>query len=68
MVKLFLCEGFITRSRAKQRLIYNSGNNDPITGVQFNETEQVLYVTTTEKLLTVATTGEIMKTFKNIIQ
>ena len=60
--------GFITRSRAKQRLIYNSGNNDPITGVQFNETEQVLYVTTTEKLLTVATTGEIMKTFKNIIQ
>ena len=57
MVKLLLCEGFITRSRAKQRLIYNSGNNDPITGVQFNETEQVLYVTTTEKLLTVATTG-----------
>lgn len=28
-----------------------------LTGVQFNETEQVLYVTTTEKLLTVATTG-----------
>ena len=46
--KVILVRGFITRSRAKQRLIYNSGNNDPITGVQFNETEQVLYVTTTE--------------------
>lgn len=56
--KVILVRGDLLRDRgAKQRLIYNSGNNDPITGVQFNETEQVLYVTTTEKLLTVATTG-----------
>ncbi|RLV92230.1 E3 ubiquitin-protein ligase PEP5 [Spathaspora sp. JA1] len=54
--KVVLIRGDLLRDRgAKQRVIYES--NDPITGIQFNEKEAVLYLTTTSKILTVATTG-----------
>ncbi|EGW35569.1 uncharacterized protein SPAPADRAFT_69768 [Spathaspora passalidarum NRRL Y-27907] len=54
--KVILIRGDLLRDRgAKQRVIYES--NDPITGIQFNEKEAVLYITTTSKILTVATTG-----------
>ncbi|RCK55592.1 E3 ubiquitin-protein ligase PEP5 [Candida viswanathii] len=55
--KVILIRGDLLRDRgSKQRVVYMSGN-DPITGVHFNETEQLLYVTTTGKILTVPTTG-----------
>lgn len=55
--KVILIRGDLLRDRgSKQRVVYMSGN-DPITGVHFNETEQLLYVTTTGKILTVSTTG-----------
>lgn len=54
--KVILVRGDLLRDRgAKQRVIYES--NDPITGIQFNEKEMVLYITTTSKILTVSTTG-----------
>ena len=56
--KVILVRGDLLRDRgSKQRVIYESVGNDPITGIQFNEEEQILYVTTTSKVLTVSTTG-----------
>lgn len=56
--KVLLIRGDLLRDRgSKQRVIYESVANDPITGIQFNESEQILYVTTTSKVLTVSTTG-----------
>ncbi|KAI5955067.1 vps11 [Candida jiufengensis] len=56
--KVILIRGDLLRDRgAKQRVIYESVANDPVTGIQFNEEEQVLYLTTTSKILTVTTTG-----------
>ncbi|KAI5958666.1 vps11 [Candida theae] len=56
--KVILVRGDLLRDRgSKQRVIYESFGNDPITGIQFNEEEQILYVTTTSKVLTVSTTG-----------
>ncbi|KAI5970309.1 VPS11 [Candida margitis] len=56
--KVLLIRGDLLRDRgSKQRVIYESVANDPITGIQFNEPEQILYVTTTSKVLTVSTTG-----------
>ncbi|KAK6463205.1 hypothetical protein DFJ63DRAFT_109199 [Scheffersomyces coipomensis] len=54
--KVILIRGDLLRDRgSKQRLIYES--NDPVTGIQFNNAEDLLYVTTTSKILTVPTTG-----------
>ncbi|KAI3406642.2 vps11 [Candida oxycetoniae] len=56
--KVILIRGDLLRDRgAKQRVVYESVANDPITGIQFNENEQLLYLTTTSKILTVTTTG-----------
>lgn len=56
--KVLLIRGDLLRDRgSKQRVIYESAGSDPITGIEFNETEQILYVTTTSKVLTVSTTG-----------
>lgn len=54
--KVLLIRGDLIRDRgSKQRFIYES--NDPITGVQFNEKQDILYITTTSKILTVLTNG-----------
>lgn len=54
--KVILIRGDLIRDRgSKQRLIYET--NDPITGIQFNKYQDVLYITTTSKILTVLTTG-----------
>ncbi|KAK6198899.1 uncharacterized protein RJT21DRAFT_109278 [Scheffersomyces amazonensis] len=54
--KVILIRGDLLRDRgSKQRLIYES--NDPVTSIQFNKFEDLLYVTTTSKILTVITTG-----------
>lgn len=54
--KVLLIRGDLIRDRgSKQRLIYET--NDPITGIQFNKYEDILYITTTSKVLTVLTTG-----------
>lgn len=54
--KVILVRGDMLRDRgAKQRVIYES--TDPITGIHFNRFEDVLYVTTISKVLTVLTTG-----------
>ncbi|KAI5965811.1 vps11 [Candida pseudojiufengensis] len=56
--KVILVRGDLLRDRgAKQRVIFESVANDPITGIQFNEKEQILYISTTSKILTVTTTG-----------
>lgn len=54
--KVILIRGDLLRDRgSKQRIIYESP--DPITGLQFNEYHELIYVTTTSKILTVPTTG-----------
>lgn len=54
--KVILVRGDLLRDRgSKQRVIYES--NDPITGIHFNSAEDLLYVTTTSKILTIPTTG-----------
>lgn len=54
--RVILVRGDLLRDRgSKQRLVYESV--DPITGVHFNRFEEVLYVTTISKVLTVLTTG-----------
>ncbi|RKP31276.1 hypothetical protein METBISCDRAFT_22588 [Metschnikowia bicuspidata] len=54
--KVMLVRGDLLRDRGlKQRIIY--GSPDPITGIHFNRFEQILYVTTTSKIITVLTTG-----------
>ncbi|EGV63363.1 Vacuolar protein sorting-associated protein 11 [Yamadazyma tenuis] len=54
--KVLLVRGDLIRDRgAKQRLIYESP--DPITGLHFNEFHELLYVTTTSRILTVPITG-----------
>ncbi|CAI5759221.1 unnamed protein product [Candida verbasci] len=55
--KVLLIRGDLLRDRgAKQRVIYE-GNYDPITNIQCRNDEEILYVTTTSKILTVPTTG-----------
>lgn len=54
--KVLLIRGDLIRDRgSKQRLIYESP--DPVTGLHFNEFHELLYVTTTSRILTVPTTG-----------
>lgn len=54
--KVILVRGDLLRDRgSKQRVVYESV--DPITGVHFNRSEEILYVTTTSRILTVLTTG-----------
>lgn len=54
--RVILVRGDLLRDRGlKQRLVYDSV--DPITGVQFNRFEEILYVTTISKVLTVLITG-----------
>lgn len=54
--KVLLIRGDLLRDRgSKQRYVYES--NEPITGVQFNEEQDILYITTTSKILTVLTNG-----------
>lgn len=54
--KVILVRGDMLRDRgAKQRVIYES--IDPITGLHFNRFEEIIYVTTISKVLTVLTTG-----------
>ncbi|KAK6455061.1 uncharacterized protein RJT20DRAFT_142106 [Scheffersomyces xylosifermentans] len=54
--KVILVRGDLLRDRgSKQRLIYES--NDPVTGIEFNKYEDLLYITTTSKILTVPTSG-----------
>lgn len=54
--KVILVRGDLVRDRgAKQRVVYESV--DPITSVHFDRFDDVVYVTTTTKVLTVLTTG-----------
>lgn len=54
--KVILVRGDMLRDRgAKQRVIYESV--DPITGIHFNRFEEIVYVTTISRVLTVLTTG-----------
>lgn len=54
--RVIVVRGDLLRDRgSKQRVVYE--NVDPITGVHFNRSEEILYVTTTSKILTVLTTG-----------
>lgn len=54
--KVIIVRGDMLRDRGtKQRLIYES--HDPITGLHFNTSEDLLYVTTTSKVLTIQTNG-----------
>lgn len=54
--RVILVRGDMLKDRgSKQRVIYDSP--DPITGIQFNRQEEVLYLTTTSKILTLLTTG-----------
>lgn len=54
--KVILVRGDLLRDRGlKQRVIYESA--DPITGIHYNRFEQILYVTTTSKIITVLTSG-----------
>lgn len=54
--KVVLIRGDLLRDRGlKQRIIYESA--DPITGVLYNRFEQILYVTTTSKVITLLITG-----------
>ncbi|CAH2350663.1 E3 ubiquitin-protein ligase Pep5p [[Candida] railenensis] len=53
---VLLIRGDLIRDRgSKQRIIYES--NEPITGIHFNLSEDLLYITTTSKILTVLTNG-----------
>lgn len=54
--KVVLIRGDLLRDRGtKQRLIYET--NDAITGVEFNKLQDIIYITTTTKIITVQTTG-----------
>lgn len=54
--KMILVRGDLVRDRgAKQRLVYES--SDPITGIHFTTPDDLLYVTTTSRVLTVLTNG-----------
>lgn len=54
--RVILIRGDLLRDRgSKQRIIYES--HDPITGIQFNVPEDLLYITTTSSILTVLATG-----------
>lgn len=54
--KVILVRGDLLRDRGlKQRVIYESP--DPITGIHYNRFEQILYVTTTSKIITLLTSG-----------
>ena len=54
--KVILVRGDMLKDRgSKQRVVYES--TDPITGIQFNRMEEVLYLTTTSKIMTLLTTG-----------
>lgn len=54
--RVILVRGDMLKDRgAKQRVVYES--MDPITGIQFNPMEEVLFLTTTSKILTLLTTG-----------
>lgn len=54
--KVILIRGDLIRDRgSKQRVIYES--LDPVTGLHFNEFHEMVFVTTTSKILTVTTTG-----------
>ncbi|ABN65519.2 predicted protein [Scheffersomyces stipitis CBS 6054] len=54
--KVILIRGDLLRDRgSKQRLIYES--TDPVTNIAFNKYEDLLYITTTSKILTVSTSG-----------
>lgn len=54
--RVILVRGDMLKDRgAKQRVIYES--TDPITGIQFNRLEEILFLTTTSKTLTLLTTG-----------
>lgn len=54
--RVILVRGDMLKDRgSKQRVIYES--TDPITGIHFNRLEDVLYITTTSKILTLLTTG-----------
>lgn len=54
--RVIIVRGDLLRDRgSKQRLVYESV--DPVTSVHFHKLEEILYVTTTSKILTVLTTG-----------
>lgn len=54
--KVILIRGDLLRDRGlKQRVIYEGP--DPITGIHYNRFEQILYATTTSKVITILTTG-----------
>lgn len=54
--KVVLVRGDLIRDRgSKQRIVYDS--HDSITGVHFNKHHDLIYVTTTSKIVTVQTTG-----------
>lgn len=54
--KVILVRGDLLRDRGlKQRIIYEGA--EPITGIHYNRFEQILYVTTTSKVITLLTTG-----------
>lgn len=54
--KVILIRGDLLRDRGlKQRVIYEG--SDPITGIHYNRFEQILYATTTSKVITILTTG-----------
>lgn len=54
--KVVLVRGDLLGDRgSKQRIIYES--TDPITGLHFNQNQDLLFVTTTSKILTVLTSG-----------
>lgn len=54
--RVILIRGDLLRDRGlKQRLIYEG--SDPITGLQFHRSEEILYVVTTSKIFTMVTSG-----------
>ncbi|RLV84520.1 E3 ubiquitin-protein ligase PEP5 [Meyerozyma sp. JA9] len=54
--KVVLVRGDLIRDRgSKQRIVYDS--HDSITGVHFNKAYDLIYVTTTSRIVTVQTTG-----------
>lgn len=54
--KVILVRGDLVRDRgSKQRLIYES--SDPVTGIHFTTPDDLLYITTTSRVLTVLTNG-----------
>lgn len=54
--RVILVRGDMLKDRgSKQRVVYES--TDPITGIHFNRMEEVMFLTTTSKILTLLTTG-----------